>query len=375
MISFSPTEEQEVVRDTLRDFASSVLRPAARDCDEAGSLDEDVVAKAWELGLVATQIPEAFGGAGEPRSPVTNALVLEELAVGDAALALAVTAPASFAFPIVDLGSDEQRRRYLPQLCGSAFHAASLAVMEPSPVFDPSVLRTKAEPKGDRFVLSGRKCFVPLADRASHFLVLARGPQVNEGRPGEGPAGLDAFIVPRDAAGLSIEGPEKNLGLRGLPTGSLVLERVEVPVEDRLGGPAGCDVRRVLDLSRTALAALQVGLSRAVLEYAVPYAKERRAFGQAIAQKQAIAFALADMRIETDAARWLTWKAASQLEQGQGASRSAWFAWTYAAQHAMRIADDGVQVLGGHGFIREHPVEMWYRHARTLGVLEGVGCV
>jgi alkylation response protein AidB-like acyl-CoA dehydrogenase len=371
MISFSPTEEQEVVRDTLRDFASSVLRPAARPCDEAGSLDDEVVAKAWELGLVATQIPEAFGGGGEPRSPVTDALVLEELAVGDAALALAVTTPAGFAFPIVDLGSEEQKRRYLPLFCGSRFHAASLAVMEPSPAFDPSALRTKAEPKGDRFVLSGRKCFVPLADRASHFLVLARG-----ARPGEGLAGLDAFIVPRDAAGLSVEGPERNLGLRGLPTASLVLERVEVPAGDRLGGPEGCDVRRILDLSRTALAALQVGLSRAVLEYAVPYAKDRRAFGQAIAQKQAIAFALADMRIETDAARWLVWKAASHLEQGQaGASRSAWFAWTYAAQHALRIADDGVQVLGGHGFIREHPVEMWYRHARTLGVLEGVGCV
>jgi alkylation response protein AidB-like acyl-CoA dehydrogenase len=293
---------------------------------------------------------------------VTNALILEELAAGDAALALAVTAPASFAFPIVDLGSDEQRRRYLPLFCGSTFHAASLAVMEPSPVFDPSAVRTKAEPKGDRFVLSGRKCFVPLADRASHFLVVAQGADAN--------GSLDAFVVPRDASGLVIE-REKNLGLRALPTSRLTLERVEVSAADRLGGERGADLRRVLDASRAASAALLVGLSCAVMDYAIPYAKERRAFGEFIAQKQAIAFMLSDMRVETDAMRWLTWKAASQLEQGQVATRAAQFAHAYAAEHAMKIADDGLQVLGGHGFIREHPVEMWYRNARTLGVLEG----
>ena len=187
-------------------------------------------------------------------------------------------------------------------------------------------------------------------------------------RDGDGPG---AFIVPRDAEGLRISEPEKNLGLRALPTATLELERVAVPGEDRLGGGQGCDMGRLLNHSRVALGAVMVGLSRAVLEYSVPYAKDRRAFGQAIAQKQAIAFGLADMHIETDCMRWLTWKAASQLEQGLDATRSAHFARAYAAEHSMWIADQGVQVLGGHGFIREHPVEMWFRNARTLGVLEG----
>ena len=176
---------------------------------------------------------------------------------------------------------------------------------------------------------------------------------------------------PRDAAGLRISQPEKNLGLRALPCATLTLERVELPGSARLGGAAGCDVRRLLAHSRAGLAAVMVGLSRAVLEYAVPYAKDRVAFDQAIAQKQAIAFRLADMHIETEATRWLAWKAAAELEQGRDATRSAHQARAYAAEKSMWIADQGVQVLGGHGFIREHPVEMWYRNARTLGVLEG----
>ena len=150
-----------------------------------------------------------------------------------------------------------------------------------------------------------------------------------------------------------------------------MLERVALPASARLGGAAGCDVKRLLAHSRAGLASVMVGLSRAVLEYAVPYAKDRVAFDQAIAQKQSIAFGLADMHIETEASRWLTWNAASELEKGRDATRSAHQARSYAASKSMWIADNGVQVLGGHGFIREHPVEMWYRNARTLGVLEG----
>jgi alkylation response protein AidB-like acyl-CoA dehydrogenase len=360
VISFKPTEEQEIVRDAMHDFAEQVMRPLARDADEESKLPEEFLAQVWELGLVSTQLPEALGGGGESRSPVTNALVLEELAWGDAALALAALAPVGFAFAVADQGTEEQQREYLPAFCGAAPHAASLALVEPSPLFDPTLLRTRAEPKGDGFVLSGAKSFVPLADRASHFLVVAR----NDG-------GRDAFIVPRDAEGLSISAPEKNLGLRALPSATLELERVEVPAGARLGGDAGCDVQRLVDASRTALAAVMTGLSRAALEYAVPYAKDRRAFGQAIAQKQGIAFKLAEMQIETECQRWLTWKAASQLEQGLDATRAAHHARSYAAERSMWVADQGVQVLGGHGFIREHPVELWYRHARTLGVLEG----
>jgi alkylation response protein AidB-like acyl-CoA dehydrogenase len=361
VISFQMSDEQEVVREAMHAFAEHAMRPLAREADEASKLPEEFLARSWELGLLATQLPESVGGGGEPRSPVTNAIVLEELGWGDASLALAAVAPAAFAFAIADQGSEEQKRAYLPAFCGGAYHAASLALVEPGALFDPARPRTRAEPKGDGvFLLSGAKSCVPLADRASHFLVVAR----TEG-------GRDAFLVPRDAQGLRISQPEKNLGLKALPTATLELERVEVPASARLGGAAGCDVQRIVDAARVALAAVQVGLSRAVLEYAVPYAKERHAFGQAIAQKQAIAFRLADMHIETEAQRWLVWKAASQLERGLAATRAAHHARIYAAQQAMWIADQGVQVLGGHGFIREHPVEMWYRNARTLGVLEG----
>ena len=365
MISFKLTDEQEVVREAMHDFAEQAIRPVARDADEASAVPEDWLAQTWELGLVSTQLPEEFGGAGEARSPVTNAILLEELAWGDAALALAALAPASFAFAVADQGTQEQKREYLPLFCRESYHAASLALVEPGPLFDPLLPRVLAEPKGDdAFVLSGAKSFVAMGDRASHFLVVAR----NDGA-------RDAFIVPRAAEGLMVSEPEKNLGLKALPTVTLDLERVEVPLAARLGGAEGCDVQRLQNHARVALAAVMTGLSRAALEYAVPYAKERHAFGQAIAQKQAIAFGLADMHIETECMRWLTWKAASQLEQGLDATRSAHLARAYAAEHSMWIADQGVQVLGGHGFIREHPVEMWYRNARTLGVLEGTICV
>ena len=360
MISFKPTEEQEIAREALRGFAEETMRPIARACDEASELSEDFLAQSWELGLVSTQIPESYGGGGEERSPITNALVLEELGWGDAAHAIAATAPATFANALMDLGTEEQREKYLPLFCGDTYHAASLAVVEPAPLFDVTLPRTKAEPKGDGFVLSGAKSFVPMADRASHFLVVAR----NNG-------GLDAFIVPRDARGLTISEPEKNLGLRALPTGTLELERVEVAAADRLGGADGCDVMRLINGSRAALGALMIGLSRAVVDYAVPYAKDREAFGQKIAQKQGVAFKIADMYIETEASRWLYWKAAAKLEQALDATKAAYFARSYAAEQSMMVADEGIQVLGGHGFIREHPVELWYRNARTISVLEG----
>jgi alkylation response protein AidB-like acyl-CoA dehydrogenase len=366
MISFGPTEEQEVARDAMREFAASAIRPIARRCDEESRTPGEFLEQAWQLGLVATQIPDAFGGGGEARSPVTNALVLEELAHGDAGLALAAVSPALFAMPVVEFGSDAQKQALLPLFCGDRFHAASLALVEPGPCFDATSLRTRAERKGDGFVLSGAKCFVPMADRASHFLVLARE---------NGGDAVQAYVVPREAAGLAVDAPEKNLGLRALPTGTLTLERVEVPASARLGGDAGCDARRIVNLARTAQAAVLVGVSRAVMEYAIPYAKEREAFDEAIARKQAIAFTLADMRIEVDAMRWLVWQAASRLERGLDATREAQLARSYCARQAMKIADDGVQVLGGHGFIREHPVELWYRNARTLGVLEGAALV
>jgi alkylation response protein AidB-like acyl-CoA dehydrogenase len=371
MISFGPTEEQELVRTTLREFANDVLRPAAREADEASRLPDGLLDQAWQLGLTNTQLPAAVGGSDEPRSPITNALVLEELGCGDAALGLAVAQPNLFAFAVADLGTAEQKKRWLPLFTGASFPRAAVAWIEPSPIFDALALQTQAEPKHGSFVLTGRKRCVVLGDRAEHFLVIARNAQSAE----TGFGALDAFVVPRSAKGVAVGAVEKNLGLKAVPTASLALDKVEVPAADRLGGEAGLDARRLLALSRTGGAALLLGLARATLEFAIPYAKDRVAFDEAIAQKQAIAFMLSDMQVETDALRWLVWKAASRLEQGLDATREAAFAWTTAAEQGMKIADNGVQVLGGHGFIREHPVEMWYRHARTLSVLEGVAGV
>jgi acyl-CoA dehydrogenase len=371
MISFGPTEEQELIRNTLRDFAAQVVRPAARAADEASELPAGFLQQSFELGLTATQLPSAVGGGGEARSPVTNALVLEELACGDAALALAAAAPSAFAFAIADHGTAEQQQRLLPRFCGEKFAAGAIAWIEPSPVFDPLALATVAEAKGDKFVLTGKKRFVVMGDAADDLLVIAR----NASAVKSGFGALDAFVVPRGAAGVAIGEREKLLGLKALPSVSLTLDRVEVSAANRLGGERGIDARRLLASGRAASAALLTGLSRAVMEYAIPYAKDRHAFGEAIAQKQAIAFSLADMRIETDAMRWLAWRAASTLEHGRDATREAAQAFGYTAEQAVKIADEGVQVLGGHGFIREHPVEMWYRHARTLSVFDTVAAL
>lgn len=361
MISFGMSEEQELVRDAMREFAADAIRPIARDCDEAAAIPEEFLETAWTLGLTSTQIPEAFGGAGEERSTVTNAILLEELAFGDASLAMAALAPSLFANAIVDQGTEDQKQALLPLFCGDSFATGSLAVNEPGALSDASRPRTQAEQKGESFILSGRKTFVTFGDRASHFLVTA---QLGDD--------LAAFIVPRDTPGLTLGAVEKKMGLHALTTIGLELERVEVGSSALLGGPEGADVQQLLNASRTALSAVMLGVSRAVLEYCVPYSKDRVAFDEPISKKQSIAFRLAEMHIEQHALRQLVWQAASLLEHGEDATKAAWHARAYAAEKSMWIADNGVQVLGGHGFIREHPLEMWFRNARTLGVLEGM---
>jgi len=364
VISFGMSEDQEMVRDAMREFAADAIRPIARECDETTEIPADFLETAWSLGLTSTQIPEQYGGAGEERSLVTNAILLEELAHGDAALAMAAVAPSLFANAILDQGTDDQKAALLPLFCGESFATGSLAVCEPGALSDAAAPRTEAEQKGESFILSGRKTFVVFGDRASHFLVTA---QLGDD--------VAAFIVPRDAAGLTIGDVERKMGLHGLTTTSLELERVEVGSDALLGGPEGADVQQILNTSRAGLSAIMLGLSRAVLEYCVPYTKDRVAFDEPISKKQSIAFRLAEMQIEVHAMRQLTWQAASLLEHGEDATKACWQARSYAAEKSMWIADNGVQVLGGHGFIREHPVEMWFRAARTLGVLEGMVAV
>lgn len=366
MISFGPTEEQELIRESARDFARRELREIARQCDEESRCPDELLDAAWGLGLAALSIPERMGGGGSPRSPVTNAIVAEALAFGDVPLAAAALAPLSFVNPLLDFGTEEQLAEYLPLFTTPRHHAATLALHEPTFGFDSARLRTIAERRGSGFRITGRKRFVPLGDRASHFLVVARGEQ-------EGLQGLEAFIVPRDAKGLTVAADrEKTLGLQALHCSHMELDGVEVGASARLGGESGIDGARLINLCRMGSAALAVGMSCAIQDFAIGYAKQRVAFGGPIARKQVIAFRLADMEIETSSMRLLVWKAASQLEQRLDAKRGSMLAHVYVCREAMKIADVGIQILGGHGYIRSYPVEMWYRNMRALTLLEGL---
>ena len=366
MISFELSDMQRLARDTAREFARKELRARARECDEESRCPAALLDLGWTLGLVTACIPEALGGGGITGGQTTSAVVLEELGCGCASLAAMVMAPMLFVRPMIDFGTDEQKRAYLPPFAGPRYQAATLALHESSFNFDPADLRTTAERSGDGYLLQGEKRLVPMGDSASHFLVIARGER------GPGLANLEAFIVPRDAPGLRVDtGAERTIGFQAMPWGRLTLAGVKVPADGRLGGERGIDGRRLIATLRVGAAALSVGLARAVTETCVAYARERVAFGTPIARKQAIAFMVADMHTEVEAMRWMVWKAASLLEHWEDATRAAVLAQDYVARKTMKVADDGVQVLGGHGFIRDYPVEMWFRNARLLTVHEG----
>jgi acyl-CoA dehydrogenase len=366
VISFELTDTQKLARDTVRDFARKELRARSRQCDEEGRCPEALLDKGWELGLVSACIPESLGGGGVAGGETTSAIVLEELGHGCACLGAMIMAPMLFVRPLVDFGTEAQKRDYLPLFTGARRHSATVALHEPSVTFDPAALRTTAERRGQGYLLRGEKRLVPLADRASHFLVIARGER------GPGLSNLDAFIVPRNAPGLRVhEQGDPTIGFQAMPWGRLSLEGVEAPPDWRLGGERGIDGRRLVAGLRAGGAALAVGLARAVTEACIPYAKERVAFGMPIARKQTIAFMIADMHTEVESMRWLVWKAASLLEQRQDATQAATLAQDYVARKTMKIADDGIQVFGGHGFIRDYPLEMWFRNARILTVHEG----
>jgi alkylation response protein AidB-like acyl-CoA dehydrogenase len=363
MVSFEPSEEQQLIRDTVAAFAREQIRPQARECDEKGVIPGELVQQGWDLGLVQSAIPEEYGGAGDVRSAVTGALVIEELAWGDLSIALHLLAPRLMVFPLIDAGTPEQKKRFLPRFAGAKFTPATAAVMEPRWDFDLSVLKATAKHQDGAYLLNGEKCYVPLAEDSDHILVyahIAHSSQVN------------GFLVDKGTPGLTIVEREKNMGLKGLATHELTLENCRVPEENRLGGEAGCRFDRLMNHSRVALAAAAVGVARASLEYAIEYAKERKAFGMFIAQKQAIAFMLAEMAIEIDAARLLTWEAAWKLDRGEDATREAVLAKQYAANTALMVTDRGVQILGGHGYIRDHLVELFLRNGRGFATFEGL---
>lgn len=361
MISFTPSQEQQMLIDTLRRFAAEELRERAREADETRTVPAEVIQKGWELGLIPASIPEAYGGFGEGYSILNGVLALEELAWGDLSLTLYMLAPALFTTPVLLAGTEEQKHTYLPRFCEASFYPATAAFVEPSLQFDPATMQTTAVRKGDVYLLNGVKAYVPLADQAELMLVYAR-----EGEQ------TQAFIVTRETAGIRVERRESLMGLRAVPMFRVVLENVEVPAAQRLGGEAGVDFNRLLNYMRVATAAAAVGVARAAYEYAREYAKQRVQFGEPIAHRQAIAFMLAEMAIDIDGLRLMTWEAAWKLDRGEDATREAYLAKLTADDVAMEVTDRGVQILGGYGYIREYPVELWMRHGRGIATLEGV---
>ena len=369
MIGFHPDEDQRQIIDMVHRFAADVIRPRAHDCEESGAVPDDLLTAFGELGLLANAIPEECGGYGYDRSALTGALIAEELAYGDVGMSVAMLSPALFAYPLLEAGTPEQQKAHLPRFCGEAFPFATAALMEPRVTFDPTDLRTTARREGDVYVLVGEKCLVPFAGRADLFLVYAAS------APGAGVGGVEGYIVEKGTDGLQVGEREKYMGLNALELHRVALNGCKVPLENRLGGKAGCNFQRILNLSRIAWTAMAAGLCAATRDYAVGYAKERVQFGEPIASRQAVAFKLADMAIETDAMRFLAWKAAWRADQGEDCTREAYLARLYAGAYAGRIGDDGVQVLGGHGYIREHPVELWFRNAVGIEILDGLSMV
>lgn len=359
MIDFSPSEEQQLIIETVQQFARNEIRPRAHECDEAAAVPDAVLSQAHELGLVANAFPEAHGGGGE-RSAVTGVLITEELAWGDAAIAAAVLSPALCGFPVADFGSEDRQREVLSRLTGASFVPGSLAVAEPRFDNDPFSPKTTAKAEGGGYVLSGEKCFVPWLSGGEHVVVVAQ---------------LDgaarALVVERGASGLSVE-REQNMGFQALETVELRLNGVRVAEDALLGEGA---VRDIVTRGRLAVASVAVGVARAAFEVSRDYAKERHAFGVPIASKQAIAFKLADMSIEIDGARLLAWEAASRLDRGEDALREATLAWQQAGRVALQVGDGAVQVLGGHGYIRDYLPEMHLRNARGFAAFEALALV
>lgn len=359
LFDITPSEEQAMLRDAAASFAVDALRPAATQADHDGAASAELLKQSADLGIALVGIPEEIGGAGTERSAMTNVLVTEALAQGDMSLAVACLAPSAVSTALVLWGNEIQQATYLPAFTGDNAPAAALAILESQVLFDPFRLSTTAQRAPDGgYELSGAKSLVPLAARAELFIVAA----ALEGAPA-------LFIVESKTAGLSVAA-EPAMGLRAASTGRLVLERVQLPATALLA--QGESYAECVQLARLGWCALATGVAQAALDYVANYSNERIAFGEPISHRQSVAFSVANIGIETEAMRLLTYRAASRSDQGKNFERETALARRLCADKGAWIGSEAVQLLGGHGFVKEHPVERWYRDLRAAGVMEGV---
>src|SRR4051794_9180707 len=363
-MDFTLTEEQELVRETAREFADRELAPHARAWDRAEAVDPGLVPRLAEVGFLGASLPEQHGGMG--LDAVSYCLVVEELGRADSSVRGIVSVTNGLVGgSLARFGSDEQRETWLPRLAGGE-GLGCYALTEPGSGSDPASLATRAERVDDGWVLSGQKIFITLGTWAAFALVFARS-------GGEGPRGISCFLVPTDSPGFDARPVKGKLGLRAQDTAELFLDSVRVPASALVGEEGGGFrvAMSALDHGRISLAAGCVGIAQGCLDASVAYARERRQFGRAIASFQLVQELVADLAVETQAARLLTWHAAAAADAGRPHTLEASCAKLYASEVAVRAANAAVQVHGGYGYIDEYPVGKYLRDARVTTLYEG----
>ena len=361
------TDEQRDIQRLCREFAAREIRPISLAVDEADTeVPYGVWAKASRVGLTSFMLPEEYGGAGMTDC-VTSCIVQEELSHGCSGIGNLITSNGFFAEPILALGDDAQKRRWLSPLAGEDPPMTALAITEPQSGSDAASIRTHARRVDGGYVLTGQKAWISNGGVSRFYVVFATV------EPGTGHRGITAFLVQDDDEGLRCGPPMRKMGQRAIPNAELFLDDVFVAPDRRIGdeGQGFSGLMHTFDRSRVTLAASATGLARAALEYAVAYAKQREQFGKPIGQHQAVGFRLADMALRVDASRLLTWRAAQLLDRGQRATTEAAMAKLHASETAMWCTWAAVQTLGGWGYSREHPVEKWMRDAKLEEIEEG----
>ncbi len=364
MVGFDLTEDQKALQELARDFAKNEIIPRAKHYDETGDYPWEIIKKAHELGIMNLHVPAEYGGPG--LGLFESTLMVEELAAGCSGVATAMEGNSLCTAPVLVAGNDDQKKRFLAPLIKEPLIGA-YCVTEPAAGSDVAGLKSKAEKKGDEYILNGEKMWITGAGVANWYFVLAYTDTT------KGHKGLSGFLVPRDSPGIEVGKKEDNMGQRCSDTRGIVFRDVKIPAKNLLGseGQGFLIAMKAFDITRPEVAAMGVGVARSAMEHAIRYALERAAFGKPIAEHQAISFMLADMAKDIEAARLLTWQAAWLYDQGKRNTLKASMAKCFAADTAMRVATDAVQIYGGYGFNKEYPVEKIMRDAKILQIYEG----